>query len=89
MAPDSSPIQGNLANVLFTMGKLDEADRALRRTVELDPTLVGAWYGWGLMLGSRGGYPGAAAKLEKVIALEPRHSGAREKHELLAHRTGL
>jgi tetratricopeptide (TPR) repeat protein len=61
----------NLAFVLEATGSLDEAERAFRRALELDPKLDRAWYGLGLVLIRLRRFDEAVAALKKNTELQP------------------
>lgn len=61
----------NLAFLLDEDGRLDEAEAAFRRAVELDPKLDRAWYGLGLVLIRLQRLDEAVAALERNTELQP------------------
>lgn len=61
----------NLAFLLEATSRLDEAEPAFRRAVELDPKLDRAWYGLGLVLIRQHRYDDAVAALKRNTELQP------------------
>lgn len=61
----------NLAYLLEAEGRLQEAEPAFRRAVELDPKLDRAWYGLGLTLIRLGRFDEAVPALERNTQLQP------------------
>jgi tetratricopeptide (TPR) repeat protein len=61
----------NLAFLLESVGRLDEAEPAFRRATELDPKLDRAWYGLGLTLTRLRRFDEAAAALKRNTELQP------------------
>jgi len=61
----------NLAYLLEATHRLDEAEPAFRRAVELDPKLDRAWYGLGLVLIRQQRLDDAVAALERNTKLQP------------------
>jgi tetratricopeptide (TPR) repeat protein len=61
----------NLAYLLEEAGRVDEAEPAFRRAVEIDPKLDRAWYGLGLTLIRQRRFDEAVAALERNTTLQP------------------
>ncbi len=61
----------NLAFLLEESDRLDEAEAAFRRAVELDPKLDRAWYGLGLTLIRRQRFDEAVVALKRNTELQP------------------
>lgn len=61
----------NLAFLLEQEGRLEEAERAFARALELDPKLDRAWYGMGLVLIRLGRFEEAVAALKRNTELQP------------------
>lgn len=61
----------NLAFLLEDAGRLDEAEPAFRRALELDPKLDRAWYGLGLVLIRQGRLDEAVQALKRNTELQP------------------
>ena len=61
----------NLAFLLEAENRLDEAERAFRRTIEMDPKLDRAWYGLGLTLIRQHRFDDAVAALKRNTELQP------------------
>jgi len=61
----------NLAFLLEATDRLDEAEGAFRRALELDPKLDRAWYGLGLVLIRQRRFDAAVAALKRNTELQP------------------
>lgn len=61
----------NFAFLLEATDRLDEAEAAFRRALELDPKLDRAWYGLGLALIRQGRFDDAVAALKRNTELQP------------------
>lgn len=61
----------NLAFMLEEQGRLDDAEGAFRRALEMDPKLDRAWYGLGLVLIRQRRFDEAALALERNTRLQP------------------
>ena len=57
-------------------GRLDEAVRAYKRALELEPKLSGAHYGLAFLLLKRGDHSGAAHHLEVFLSQPPKGAEA-------------
>jgi len=69
--PDDLKILQNMAIALSRVGRLEEAIRAYRKALELDPTLSGAHYGLAFLLQKRGDPTGAIKDLSAFLAHPP------------------
>jgi tetratricopeptide (TPR) repeat protein len=61
----------NLAFLLEATQRVDEAEAAFRRALELDPKLDRAWYGLGLVLIRQRRFDDAVAALKRNTELQP------------------
>lgn len=61
----------NLAFLLEVTGRIDEAEGAFRRVLEIDPKLDRAWYGLGLVLIRQQRFDDAVAALKRNTELQP------------------
>lgn len=61
----------NLAFLLEATDRIDEAERAFRRALELDPKLDRAWYGLGLALIRQRRFDEAVTALKRNTELQP------------------
>lgn len=61
----------NLGYLLDEVGRLDEAEPAFRRAIELDAKLDRAWYGWALVLIRLGRHEEAIVALRRNTELQP------------------
>ena len=61
----------NLAFLLEGDGRIDDAERAFRSAVELDPKLDRAWYGLGLVLIRQQRFEDAVLALKRNTELQP------------------
>ena len=74
--PNDPRILQNMAIAYSRIGQLDEAIRAYRRALELNPQLSGAHYGLAFLLLKRGDTPGARQPLNAFLAAPPRGAEA-------------
>jgi tetratricopeptide (TPR) repeat protein len=68
--PLSSLVQSDLGLGLFRARKYEQAERRLKRAIDLDPMNYGAWGRLGLVYSETGRYADAIASLEKAKALQ-------------------
>lgn len=61
----------NAAFLLEQAGRIDEAEAAFRKALDLDPRLDRAWYGLGLVLIRQHRFDDAVAALKRNTALQP------------------
>ncbi len=69
-------IFNNLGNVLYAIGKLDEAVAAYRKAIELDPKNTDAYSGLGYALSAQKKLDEAVAAYRKAIELDPKNTDA-------------
>jgi tetratricopeptide (TPR) repeat protein len=69
--PDDLRVLQNMAIAYSRTGRLDEAIRAYRRALELDPSLSGAHYGLAFLLIKRGDAAAAEKHLDAFLAAPP------------------
>lgn len=69
--PDDLRVLQNMAIAYSRTGRLEEAIRAYRRALEIDPSLSGAHYGLAFLLIKRGDAAGAEKHLEAFLHTPP------------------
>ena len=69
--PNDLRVLQNMAIAFSRTGRLDEAVRAYRRALEIDPALAGAHYGLAFLLVKRGDNAGAEKHLQTFLAAPP------------------
>ena len=69
--PNDLRVLQNMAIAFSRIGRLDEAVRAYRRALEIDPGLSGAHYGLAFLLVKRGDHAGAEKHLVAFLAQPP------------------
>jgi len=69
--PDDLRVLQNMAIAYSRTGRLEEAIRAYRRALEIDPSVSGAHYGLAFLLIKRGDLSGAEKHLEAFLASPP------------------
>jgi tetratricopeptide (TPR) repeat protein len=69
--PDDLRVLQNMAIAFSRIGRTEEAIRAYRRALEIDPSLSGAHYGLAFLLVKRGDAVGAARHLNAFLAQPP------------------
>jgi len=74
--PDSVMALDTQGVLYLQNGKLDEAQRAFERVIELVPGFSAAHYGLGVVFSRRGHWEQAAASLESALAIEPKDRDA-------------
>jgi tetratricopeptide (TPR) repeat protein len=67
--PLSSLVQSDLGIGLYRARKYEQAERRLKRAIDLDPRNFGAWDRLGNVYGEMGRYADAIASLEKALAV--------------------
>jgi tetratricopeptide (TPR) repeat protein len=72
--PQSFPVQNNLGNVYFELGKLEEAARAYKRVLSVVPDRAETHYNLGLVYEKQGMRAMAAREFETASALKPHWS---------------
>src|SRR5690606_38969788 len=72
LAPANPHILGNYANLLKSLGRIDEALLSYRRAVQASPTFVQGWINLGLAELDTRRTAEALAAFERAVALEPR-----------------
>ena len=69
--PNDLRVLQNMAIAFSRTGRLEEAIRAYRRALEIDPSLAGAHYGLAFLLVKRGDNAGAEKHLTAFLAQPP------------------
>ena len=85
--PNDLKVLQNMAIAFSRVGSVEEAVRAYRRALEIDPTLSGAHYGLAFLLIKRGDAGGAEKHLLAFLLLKRGESEGATKHlqAFLAH----
>jgi tetratricopeptide (TPR) repeat protein len=86
VATNSFASQWSLGNALYERGKLDEAEKAYRAALELDPRNADGWNKLGIVLQKESRRPEARAAYTRALDASPDHADAlfnRAKLELL------
>ena len=68
--PLSSLVQADFGMGLYRARKYEQAERRLKRAIDLDPRNYGAWGRLGNVYGEMGRYADAIASLEKALAMQ-------------------
>lgn len=76
------------AGLMVQQGRLEDAERAFRQAVALEPELVSARLGLGTVLGDQGRDAEAMAALEQVLAMDAHNDRARYSIAALHGRAG-
>ena len=71
LAPQNAAVTANLANLLSTLGRLDEAVALAQRAIALEPLRGGSHANLAIYLTALGRYDEAEAALRKAIELQP------------------
>jgi len=74
--PNSALLHGNLGEVLRLMGRQDDAERHLKRAVEIDPRSAQAWNSIGLLAHDRARHAEAESAYREALRLRPRFPAA-------------
>ncbi len=72
--PDAAPGHAALGQALLRLQRLPEAEAALRRALDIDPSLFWAWTHLAMLQYSRGESVAAEASLAKADAIQPMNS---------------
>ncbi|HLO02759.1 MAG TPA: tetratricopeptide repeat protein [Symbiobacteriaceae bacterium] len=70
-APDHAWAHSRIGAIMAQWDRLDEAEAALRRAIELDPQMAQAHSNLGNILYVRGEFEGALQKYQEAIAINP------------------
>jgi serine/threonine-protein kinase len=71
LAPQNAAVTGNLATLMATLGRLDEAVALLQQAIALDPLRIVSFGNLAVNLTTLGRYDEAEAAVRKAIALQP------------------
>ncbi len=71
LAPQNPAVTSNLANVISTLGRLDEAVTLGQQAIALDPLRTASHFNLAISLTALGRYDEAEAAVRKSIALQP------------------
>jgi serine/threonine-protein kinase len=74
LAPQNAAVTSNLANLIATLGRLDEAVTLTQQAIALDPLRTASHSNLAIYLTALGRYDEAEAALRKAIALQPHSS---------------
>lgn len=74
--PDNAGAWVDLGNLLQMDGRVDEAEAAYRRALEISPDQVGARFNLALLLQGRGASSAAYREYKRVLKIEPKHAWA-------------
>jgi len=88
LAPNHLEHRLNLAAVLLSAGRGDEARRVLDDAIELDPSSARAWFTLGVLRGRDGDLDGAVAAYRRALEIQPDDSGARQNLANILLRSG-
>ncbi|MHC4860737.1 MAG: tetratricopeptide repeat protein [Planctomycetota bacterium] len=78
----------NLGNVLYHLGRMEEALARYRQAAELDSEYVEAWNNLGNVLSERGEWDAAVRAFERAIAVEPLYADAHYNFAETLHQMG-
>jgi tetratricopeptide (TPR) repeat protein len=78
LAPSSAPAFFNLGTAYMRGGQLDEAMKALRRSIDLDSNYVAARINLGNILAAQGAVDEAIVHYRRALALEPDNAVVRD-----------
>lgn len=82
--PADDDAEVGLGFVELRGGKLDDARRLFTAVTVRAPSYADAWDGLSMTENRRGDVPGAVAAAKRVVALDPKNTGARERLDRLA-----
>jgi len=86
--PQNPGLVNDLGNLLYLDSRLDEAEDAYRRSLELNPDYISARYNLALLLQKTERYRRAAKEFKRVIRLDPQHSWSHYQLGVLQARGG-
>lgn len=72
LGPNVAEAHGNRGIALMTLGRLDEAEQALRRSMQLDPTRPEPWYALGNLKAQQKDHKAAFEAFLQVLQIDPR-----------------
>ncbi len=88
-SPGDSEVQNDLGNLLVLDGRLDEAEGAYRRALELDETKVSARFNLALLLQNKGKTFRALREFRNVVDRDPDHAWAHYQAGMLYKDLGM
>lgn len=77
LQPDSDLLTSEVALVYLELGRLDDAERVLVRTTQLNPNLVDTWVTLGQLYEDTQRTPLAVIAFQRAVALDPANSSLR------------
>lgn len=86
--PNDAAVFNDLGNLLLLVPRLDEAEAAYRKAIELDPDKASALYNLGLLLQQRGELREAMKHYRHAVKVEPQHAWAHYQMGTLYERGG-
>jgi tetratricopeptide (TPR) repeat protein len=88
LRPENLAVWGNLGNVLYGKGKVDEAIQCFKKAVALDQKNATIHYGLGLALHRKGKVEEAIASWRKAIEIDPMYALAHNGLGVALHEKG-
>ena len=88
VGPNVAEAHGNRGVALMTLGRLDEAERALRRSMELDPRRAEPWYALGNLKASQDEHQAAFEAFLRSLEIDPRDGRAWTNMGIALHHMG-
>ncbi|MEW6057366.1 MAG: tetratricopeptide repeat protein [Bdellovibrionota bacterium] len=73
----------NLVKCAYDLKKFDETAHILKRYIDTNPVNINILYSYAGILYHLGNLTGASAEVERILASNPNHSGAKELKELI------
>ena len=88
VVPNAAEAHGNRAIALMTLDRLDEAEQAFRRAIEIDPRRPEPWYALGNLKSARKEHPAAFEAFLKVLEIAPYNGQAWTNMAIALHEMG-
>jgi superkiller protein 3 len=81
--PDNGYAWNNLGRILYLLGRMNEAQNALKNATITKPEFDQGWYNYGNVLYASGAYNESMTAYKKAVELNPENEIAKENLKIL------